>query len=92
MYAFEAKLEDWQKGLAQALRYKRFASKTYLVLDEEFVHRVDYNELIKHSVGLIAVGSKVREIIKPTISKPTDLIMNYKIAEEILKKLELSSL
>ncbi len=92
VYAFEAKLEDWQKGLAQALRYQRFASKTYLVLDEDFVHRVDHNELIKHSVGLISVGNKVREIIKPTISKPTDLIMNYKIAEELLKKLELSSL
>lgn len=92
VYAFEAKLEDWQKGLAQALRYQRFASKTYLVLDEDFVHRVNHEELMKHNVGLISVGGHVREIIKPASSKPTDKIMNYKIAEELLKKLELSSL
>ncbi|MGG1554100.1 hypothetical protein [Paenibacillus ferrarius] len=93
--AIEAKLEDWNKGLAQAIRYQRFAHKTYLAMDEKYVHRADKNEFVKFNVGLVSVGSKIIEIVKPVAQKPTDSIMRYKVAEEIISKkmdLELRSI
>lgn len=85
--AIEAKLEDWTKGLAQAIRYKRFADKTYLALDEQYIHRADQSEFRRYNVGLMSVGSRVKEVIKPTPDKPLDHLMRYKVAEEIISKL-----
>ncbi|MFH5181454.1 hypothetical protein ACHHV8_01715 [Paenibacillus sp. TAB 01] len=85
--AIEAKLEDWNKGLAQAIRYQRFADKTYLAMDEKYVHRAEKNEFVKYNVGLLSVGSKIKEIVKPLTQKPTDSIMRYKVAEEIISKM-----
>lgn len=82
--AIEAKLEDWNKGLAQAIRYQRFANKTYLAMDEKYVHRADKSEFSKYNVGLLSVGSKIKEIVKPFAQKPTDSIMRYKVSEEII--------
>ncbi|GJM76496.1 hypothetical protein HMSSN036_87120 [Paenibacillus macerans] len=73
--------------MAQAIRYQRFACKSYLALDEDYIHRVEINELVKHNIGLISVGKKVKEIFKPELRVPTDLIMNYKVAEEIIKNI-----
>lgn len=84
--AIEAKLEDWNKGLAQAIRYQRFAQKTYLAMDERFVHRADKAEFIKYNVGLISVGSKIKEIVRPIERKPLDPVMRYKVSEEIIAK------
>ncbi len=85
--AFEAKLEDWKKGLAQAIRYQRFADKSYLALDEKFVHRANQEEFLKYNIGLISVGPKVKEIIKPISQRPLDPIMRYKVAEETISKI-----
>ncbi|WP_058303000.1 hypothetical protein [Gorillibacterium timonense] len=84
--AIEAKLEDWTKGLAQAIRYQRFANKSYLALDEQYVHRADQSECKRFKVGLISVGSRVREIIEAPPIKPLDPLMRYKVAEEIIAK------
>lgn len=85
--AIEAKLEDWNKGLAQAIRYQRFSQKTYLAMDERFVHRADETEFIKYNVGLISVGSKIKEVVRPIERKPLDPIMRYKVSEEIISKI-----
>jgi hypothetical protein len=37
--AIEAKLSDWTKGLYQASRYRQFANRTYLLLDENGLRR-----------------------------------------------------
>lgn len=84
--AIEAKLENWNKGLAQAIRYQRFAQKTYLAMDERYVHRAHKSEFIKYNVGLISVGSKVKEVVQPLERKPLDPIMRYKVSEEIISK------
>ncbi|MEK4851527.1 hypothetical protein NST04_16900 [Paenibacillus sp. FSL H7-0756] len=84
--AIEAKLEDWQTGLAQAIRYHRFAEKSYLAIDDQYIHRVDKKELNNFNVGLISVGSKVKEIIKPILHKPLDPAMRYKVTEEIISR------
>ncbi|WP_440110655.1 hypothetical protein [Paenibacillus sp. QZ-Y1] len=84
--AIEAKLEDWQKGLAQAIRYHRFAEKSYLAIDDQYIHRVNQEEFYKFNIGLISVGSKVKEIIKPISLKPLDPAMRYKVAEEIISR------
>lgn len=89
--AIEAKIDDWTKGLAQAIRYKRFAHHTYLALDERYIHRTDLVEFKRYNVGLISVGPKVKEIIKPTPNKPLDPLMRYKVAEEIISKLRITS-
>lgn len=85
--AIEAKLEDWNKGLAQAIRYQRFAEKSYLALEERYIHRAIHDEFVKYNVGLISVGSKVKEVIKPISKKPLDSVMRYMVAEEILARL-----
>jgi len=35
--SIEAKLRNWQRALHQAIRYKRFSNKSYVLLDEEYV-------------------------------------------------------
>ncbi|MEK4359770.1 hypothetical protein NYE48_22335 [Paenibacillus sp. FSL M7-1455] len=84
--AIEAKLEDWNKGLAQAIRYQRFANKTYVAMDEKYVHRADKSEFSKYNVGLLSVGTKIKELVKPSDQKPSDSIMRYKVSEEIILK------
>ncbi|WP_232700234.1 hypothetical protein [Brevibacillus daliensis] len=86
--AIEAKLEDWNKGLAQAIRYQRFANKTYLAMDEKYVHRADKSEFSRYNVGLLSVGAEIKELVKPSIQKPTDSFMRYKVSEEIIFKNE----
>lgn len=84
--AIEAKLEDWRKGLAQAIRYQRFAERSYLAIDSRYIHRVDQVEFHRFNIGLISVGSKVKDIIKPVSLKPLDPAMRYKVAEEIVSR------
>lgn len=86
--AIEAKLTDWSKGLAQAIRYQRFADKTYLALDEQYIHRAVHDEFKQHNVGLLSVGPKgVKEVVRPALKKPLDPLMTFKVAEEIISKL-----
>ncbi|PIE95584.1 hypothetical protein CO726_09790 [Bacillus fungorum] len=85
MVAIEGKLSNWQSGLAQAIRYQRFARSTYVALDVDYIHRVDLNEFKKYNVGLISVGSKVQVLNKPHIKQPLDPVMRYRIAENIIQ-------
>ncbi|WP_458353927.1 hypothetical protein [Peribacillus frigoritolerans] len=83
--AIEGKLNNWQSGLTQAIRYQRFAQSTYVALDEDYVHRVDLEEFKKYNVGLISVGSKVEMINKVEIKQPLDPVMRCRIAENIIQ-------
>lgn len=84
--AIEAKLDDWNKGLAQALRYQRFAQKSYLALDAEYIHRVDKEQLIKYNIGLLSVGESVKEVLSPLQRRPSDPIMQYMASEVIISR------
>lgn len=59
--AIEGKLSNWQSGLAQAIRYQKFAKKSYVALDHEFIHRVSIEEFRHYNIGLISVGSEVKD-------------------------------
>ncbi len=39
--AFEFKLEDWKRAFYQAIRYRSFAHRGYVVLPANVVHRCD---------------------------------------------------
>ncbi len=57
--AFEMKLSDWRRGLAQAFRYRSFACESYLVLDQTRIRpALDHAEqFIRANVGLIGIES-----------------------------------
>ncbi len=55
--AFEAKLSNWRRGLAQAYRYKAFASRSFLVLDDAHSGPACRNvEMFRRSnIGLLSI-------------------------------------
>jgi hypothetical protein len=83
--AIEGKLSNWQTALEQAIRYQRFASKSYVALDQKFIHRVSIDEFKRYNIGLISVGSKVEEVISPKVTRPSDPTMRYRVAEYLLQ-------
>jgi len=56
--AFEMKLSDWRRGLAQAFRYRSFAWECYLVIDNTRVGPAleHADEFVRANVGLIGVS------------------------------------
>jgi hypothetical protein len=57
--AFEMKLSDWKRGLAQAFRYRSFACECYVVLDQTRIGpALDHTEhFVRANVGLIGIHS-----------------------------------
>jgi len=55
--AFEMKLSDWRRGLAQAFRYRSFATTSFLVIDDSRSSRAVANveRFQRANVGLIGV-------------------------------------
>ena len=55
--AFEMKLSDWLRGLAQAFRYRTFANSSFLVIDEARSKRAVANleRFQRANVGLIGL-------------------------------------
>ncbi|GAH34328.1 unnamed protein product, partial [marine sediment metagenome] len=63
--AFELKLSNWQKALAQASCYKAFANKAYVLIDNTYVNR-PLNNLYRFeraNVGLLSINGKGRVFI-----------------------------
>lgn len=83
--AIEGKLSNWQTALEQAIRYQKFARKSYVALDQEFIHRVTIEEFKHYNIGLISVGSKVKEVLSPKETPPSDPTMRYRVAEYLLQ-------
>lgn len=87
--AIEAKLENWQRGLYQAYRYKSFANQSYLALHTKHIHNAIGNlELFKRrNVGLIEVKKDSIEIIHSPIRENLQNNIFSAIAyENILRK------
>lgn len=73
--AIEAKMRDWQRGLAQVNRYKTFADKVYLAIPDDISNRVDRNLLKKHNIGLIIFDpqSNTKKVsLAPRKTRPMD--------------------
>ncbi len=56
-YAYEAKLSNWSRALIQALRYKAFVNKSFVILDHDRIQPALSNtdKFCKANVGLISI-------------------------------------
>jgi hypothetical protein len=71
--AVEAKVSDWKKGAIQAKRYQVFANKTYLAVSSSYAHRVDYELLRNHQIGMLSVEDHaIHELISAPNLIPKD--------------------
>jgi hypothetical protein len=71
--AIEAKLQDWTRGIYQASRYRQFAQRTYVLVDEDGLRRaMKRRDVFERSgVGLIGrVGKGFKVFISSPRSRP----------------------
>lgn len=73
IWAIEAKVSDWKKGAIQAKRYRVFANRVFLALQEKYHHRVDDELLKSHKIGLLTIGNEIKEEIPAPTLLPKDL-------------------
>jgi hypothetical protein len=57
--SIEAKLKNWQRALHQAIRYKRFSNKSYVLLDRKFIKPAlkNIHAFKERNVGLLSMDS-----------------------------------
>jgi hypothetical protein len=58
--AVEAKVQDWRRGLQQALTYRLCSDEAFLAISTQYLQRVDRLVLAKYGIGLIAVDGVAR--------------------------------
>jgi len=73
--AFEFKISDWRKGLAQAARYKCYAHRSFLVVPQAIAHRIKpfFKKLKEINVGLCIFNSQtniIDTIYSPKVKEP----------------------
>jgi len=73
--AFEFKISDWRKGFAQAARYKCYAHRSFLVVPQAIIHRIEpfFEGLKEINIGLYVFDSQtgiIEAIYKPEIKEP----------------------
>lgn len=71
--SYEAKLNNWQKALSQAIKNQAFSSESYVVMPEKIAKKLALtknNYFLSYNIGLIAVNNKKYKIlIKPKMKK-----------------------
>ena len=75
LWAFEVKVEDWQRAFYQALQYQAFAHRVVVVYPERWIHRIEknVNRFRKLSIGVLAVDDEnesCRIVITPRKNRP----------------------
>ncbi|MEK6700262.1 MAG: hypothetical protein AABZ10_14620 [Nitrospirota bacterium] len=83
LQAFEMKIRDWRKALAQSYRYKYFADSVYVVLppDEADKAKLDLSIFRAINVGLWAYNSEsgvIDKIFNPKKDKPKSAAAHVK--------------
>jgi hypothetical protein len=97
LYAFEAKLKDWQRALQQAFRYRYFADKAIVVMPAGSEGGALANlDVFKHlEVGLwsfdVATGT-IRERYTPTKVKALNAAARTRAIELLSGKIHLGKL
>lgn len=84
--SIEVKLKDWKNGILQAKRYLRFSDYSYLAILEQYQKNIDLEELKESGIGLIVVGDKIKQIVKPRKSKQCDKYFKYISISALLDK------
>jgi hypothetical protein len=74
VFAFELKLRNWRRALAQAYRYRSFANRSYVVIDSEFVQPAVARIALFQSanVGLMSfdVSGAIEVHFEPAYDRP----------------------
>jgi predicted transcriptional regulator len=68
--AIEAKLKNWKRALHQALRYKRFSNKSYVLLDKKYVNPAlkNIHSFQEKNIGLLSMDNQGYTVhFSPTI-------------------------
>lgn len=92
--AFEVKITDWKKGIAQAYRYSYFADMVYLVLpDTKIVNAMANSELFNlWGVGLYGFDEESKEYdlyIEAKDQGPRNKIVREKAIKQLSRELNL---
>jgi len=75
LWAFEVKVEDWQRALYQALQYQAFAHRVVVVYPERWIQRIEKQaaRFRKLSIGVVAVDDEnesCRIVVTPKKNRP----------------------
>ena len=87
--AIEAKTNNWRRAVEQAIVNLAVAERSYIAIYSNFAHRVSLEELERHGIGLISVGSQwgdVDVIKEADLSPFVNLLMNKRIKDKLLPK------
>lgn len=94
IFAVEAKLRDWRRALAQAIRYKDFAHASWVLLDEAFVFPAaqNLNEFRRCNVGVAAcdLQGNISVLFRPNIQTPRS-VDKFWLATSLIAKHTISS-
>lgn len=87
--AIEAKTKNWRRAMEQAIVNLAAVERSYIAIYSDFAHRVSLEELDRHGIGLISVGSQWDdvEVVKEAVLSPfVNLLMNKRIKDKLLPK------
>lgn len=85
--AFEAKIKKWRQALYQAIQYKQFADKVYVILHEQYSRPAlaARREFVKNGVGLVVFNDKnLYYRVRPRINKDFNW-RRYYICSRLIK-------
>jgi len=93
--AFEVKLKDWKRGIAQAYRYSYFADMVYLVLPEQKISLAmnNYNLFDQWGIGLYGFNEESKEYsqhIKAHDNGPRNIMIRERALKQLSRELNLS--
>jgi hypothetical protein len=87
--AFEMKISNWQHALMQAFRYRAFADRSYVCMDQKFVHRavLHIDRFLAAGVGLLSVDTAgmISVHYDPPHEEPYSAAKRAKLAELIVE-------
>jgi hypothetical protein len=89
VWAFEVKLDHWQRALYQALQYGAFAHRVAVVVPERWAHRFErqIQRFRTLKVGIIALDpdtGEVRSILRPRKRAPASRFHHLYVLGKLL--------
>lgn len=88
VWAIEAKTANWSRALAQAIVNLAAAERSYIAMYSGHAHRVPFEILDEHGIGLIAVGTQwgdVKFLKEAHPSRYTNHLAKNRIRSQIEK-------
>lgn len=84
----ELKLENWQRAMKQAFRYRTFCDQSYVVLDSAHLSPAlkSINEFKQYNIGLASIDYHLKELkihFNPSIEEPFSSDLQQKLYKKI---------